>query len=64
LPFDAPSAAARFEITERVPGSATTDFGALDGGRRASSRAAPPGTPWTTPGRSRTVTTRNVINNL
>ena len=30
VPFDASSAAARFEITERVPGSATTDFGALD----------------------------------
>jgi len=30
MPFDGPSAVAHFEIVERVAGSATTDFGALD----------------------------------
>ncbi|HEX6930693.1 MAG TPA: hypothetical protein VF162_01015 [Streptosporangiaceae bacterium] len=30
VPFDADGAAAAFVVTERVPGTATTDFGALD----------------------------------
>jgi len=30
IAFDASSAAARLEVVERVPGTATTDFGALD----------------------------------
>jgi len=30
VPFDGPAAVASFEVVERVVGSATTDFGALD----------------------------------
>ena len=41
VPFDAPAAAAGFDVLERVTGSATTDFGALDVAPALDSERAP-----------------------